>query len=328
MKALNFKFQNRWLISLVLPVLGTLLSGQVQAAACAEINPEALRWLDKMSRSAQEVSYQGVVTFQRGDDMQVMQISHLVSDGAASETLTQLTGQGAQVTRVEHPLECIHPGHKLLRMGDQLSHGESGPGGGGCGISEHYRFTVGEGDRVAGRKAVRIVIVPRDMYRYGYVMELDKETGLLVKAQTIGRGGKVIERFQFANLSYTELSNGAGPVGVVHRAAHPTPDESSGDSYFSGDWAVRWLPSGFMATDAASGGERRRTYTDGLAVFSVFLEVLPSDIQPGEGVVRRGGTTSYTRGMRLSGSPALVTVIGEVPVNTARMVADSIARVQ
>jgi sigma-E factor negative regulatory protein RseB len=180
---------------------------------------------------------------------------------------------------------------------------------------------------VAGRKAVRIVIAPRDMYRYGYVMELDKETGLLVKAQTIGRGGKVIERFQFANLSYTELTNEAGHVDVVHQAAHPTPDEPSGDSYFSGDWMVRWLPNGFIATDAASGGDRRRTYTDGLAVFSVFLEVLPREILPGEGVVRRGGTTSYTRGMHLNDSPALVTVIGEIPVNTARMVADSLARV-
>ncbi len=41
--------------------------------------------------------------------------------------------------------------------------------------------------------------------------------------------------------------------------------------------------------------------------------------------MRSGGTTSYTRGMKLSGQPVLVTVIGEVPVNTARMVADSVA---
>jgi sigma-E factor negative regulatory protein RseB len=73
-----------------------------------------------------------------------------------------------------------------------------------------------------------------------------------------------------------------------------------------------------------SAASERRTYTDGLAVFSVFLEVLSEDIRPGEGVVRTGGTTSYTRGMHMSGRPVLVTVIGEVPLNTARMVADSI----
>lgn len=63
-------------------------------------------------------------------------------------------------------------------------------------------------------------------------------------------------------------------------------------------------------------------------MFSVFLEMLSGDIRPGEGVVRTGGTTSYTRGMHLAGVPVLVTVIGEVPLNTARMVADSIRGLQ
>ncbi len=48
------------------------------------------------------------------------------------------------------------------------------------------------------------------------------------------------------------------------------------------------------------------------------------EIRPGEGLIRQGGTTTYTRGLRVAGQPVLVTVIGEVPVNTARMVADSV----
>ena len=89
-------------------------------------------------------------------------------------------------------------------------------------------------------------------------------------------------------------------------------------------WAVGWVPGGFIHTDSPSASTGRRTYTDGLAVFSVFLEELGRGIRPGEGVARNGGTVSYTRGMDLSGRAVLVTVIGEVPVNTARMVADSV----
>jgi sigma-E factor negative regulatory protein RseB len=59
-------------------------------------------------------------------------------------------------------------------------------------------------------------------------------------------------------------------------------------------------------------------------VFSVFLEQLPRELRPGEGLTRLGSSLSYTRGMHLADRPVLVTVIGEVPVNTARMVADSI----
>ena len=297
-------------------LLLVLFSFQASAQTCPDADPVALEWLNKMSRSSHEVNYRGVVTLQRGDDMQVMQVSHSVANGSASESLTQLTGQGAQVVRVDHPLHCVHPGHKLLQVGDQLQ-------GGNCGISAHYRFSVGEGERIAGRKAVRILIQPKDMYRHGYVMELDRKTGLLLKIQTVGRGQKVLERFQFADLSFTDEVTTASEADTVHQAIHPHPAQDPA-ALPAGGWNLRWIPDGFTVTDNSEEDLSRRTYTDGLAVFSVFLEKLSAQIKPGEGVVRRGGTLSYTRGMSMSGAPVLVTVIGEVPLNTARMVADSI----
>lgn len=288
------------------------------AATCPGADSEALAWLEKMSNSLHQVSYHGVVTFQRGEDMQVMQVSHSVDGDRSSETLTRLTGQGAQVMRADHPLECVHPGHKMLRVGIDLQEGR-------CGIDEHYRFSVEKGERVAGRKTVKVRIRPLDMYRFGYVMELDRKTGLLLKTETLGRGEKVLEKFQFASLSYSGAGQEVQVVDLVHEAEHPHPDVASTASGSSRAWFINWLPRGFAATDQPAPGVSRRTYTDGLAVFSVFLEELGADIRPGEGVARSGGTVSYTRGLQLSGQSVLVTVIGEVPVNTARMVADSIA---
>lgn len=303
----------------MLPVLiaALTLSLGIRAETCPETDATALSWLDRMSRSLHQVSYHGVVTLQRGNDMQVMQVSHSVSGDSSSERLTQLTGQGAQVERIDHPLECIHPGHKLLQLGVDLQSGH-------CGIARHYRFSVGDGERVAGRNAVRIRIEPRDMYRFGYVMELDRETGLLLKSETIGRGHRVLEKFQFANLSYAGDIPQGTEVNVIHRARHPHPRAPSEPGVFATRWGLRWVPQGFTATDNPGADTGRRTYTDGLAVFSVFLEELSREIRPGEGIVRNGGTTSYSRGMSLTGQPVLVTVIGEVPVNTARMVADSV----
>ena len=305
-----------WFYCICAAFLLALASHQASAQNCPDADPAALEWLNKMSRSSHEVSYRGVVTFQRGDDMQVMQVSHSVANGTASESLTQLTGQGAQVVRVDHPLHCVHPGHKLLQIGDQLQVGN-------CGISAHYRFSVGEGERIAGLKAVRIQVQPKDMYRHGYVMELDQKTGLLLKMQTVGRGQKILEKFQFADLSFTDEVAATSDVETIHRAIHPNPVQDPA-ILLAGVWEVRWIPEGFTVTDSSEGDLSRRTYTDGLAVFSVFLERLSSQIKPGEGIVRRGSTLSYTRGMSMSGAPVLVTVIGEVPLNTARMVADSI----
>lgn len=301
----------------LLLAVACLASGVAAAASCTGADAEALAWLDKMSRSVNQVSYHGVVTFQRGDDMQAMQISHSVTDGLVSERLIELTGQGAEVLRVDHPLECVHPGHRLLRIGAELQSGE-------CGLASYYRFRVSDGELVAGRQAVQVHIEPRDMYRYGYRMELDRETGLLLKSQTMGRGGKVLEKFQFASLSYAQDEAATEETRLVHvaRHTHPAPEQAAAAP--AAQWNVGWLPLGFTLTDLPQATSGRRTYTDGLAVFSVFLEPLGQDIRPGEGVVSSGGTTSYTRGMHLGGQPVLVTVIGEVPLNTARMVADSI----
>jgi sigma-E factor negative regulatory protein RseB len=303
---------------------------------CPEADASALEWLDKMSRSLRQVSYQGVVTLQRGDEMQVMQVSHFVDDGSSSERLTELTGQGAQVERVSHPVDCIHPGDRMLRL-EALTSADR------CGIAEQYRFSIADAERVAGRNAVRIKIEPRDMYRFGYMLALDRETGLLLKSQTIGRGHKILETMQFAQLSYTDVSPAAGDpaagvpaagvpangdIEVVHEAQHPHAKGAVVASLVVRAWTVAWLPRGFAATDSTLGNNGRRTYTDGLAVFSVFLEVLNVEIRPGEGLIRQGGTTTYTRGLRVAGQPVLVTVIGEVPVNTARMVADSVSWAQ
>lgn len=310
-----FKARARLLLSLALALV-LVQAPHSAASSCSDADREALAWLEKMSRSHHQAAYHGVITLQRGDDMQVMQIAHSVANGQTSELMTRLTGQGAQVVRAGHPLDCRHPGQHILE----------GPGAvGSCDLALYYRFQVSGGERIAGRQAVKLHVQPRDMYRYGYVLELDRETGLLLRTSTIGPGDKLLERFQFADIAYGKSPVTGIDVDIVHPAGHPRPGAGDHAGLEAGPaWSVKWLPGGFQVTDDATGQDQRRTYTDGLAVFSVFLETLPRAIQPGEGVVREGSTISYTRGMRLAEWPVLVTVIGEVPLNTARMVADSI----
>ncbi len=61
-----------------------------------------MAWLDKMSRSLHEVNYHGVVTFERGNDTQVMNISHSVASGTQSERMSRLTGDGSDVVRAAY----------------------------------------------------------------------------------------------------------------------------------------------------------------------------------------------------------------------------------
>lgn len=296
--------------------LGTLSAGV--SAQCPGLDDEAFKWLDKMANSNRTVSYHGVMTLQRGTDMQVLQVSHRIRNEQSEVVMTQLTGQGAQVYQ-EHPLHCEHPGQDLMHIAERIREGD-------CGIAAQYRFQVAKGDRVAGRHSVQIRVEPRDMYRYGYVMSLDRQTGLLLKTETLGHDRRSVERIQFANLQITkQIPSHSSEVELRVEAPDPMPDRMDNSTSIASPWEVRWLPPGFALTDAAAATLARRTYTDGLAAFSVFVEDIEHPIEPGEGLVRKGGTTSYIRGKEVDTKPMLVTVLGEVPVNTARMVAESVS---
>ncbi|MFK8041280.1 MucB/RseB C-terminal domain-containing protein [Congregibacter sp.] len=294
--------------------LGVCGVSAANAQQCDALDPSVAKLLQAMSSNAQQVNYSGVVTLQRGGDMQIMQLSHSVVNGQASEELSRLTGQDARVERSGHPTDCMHPGHQLLRAADVF-------GGSFCGLASVYRFRVQPGDRVAGRESLRLRVEPRDMYRFGHVIELDQDTALILKSSTFAADQSVLEQFQFASL--TMKPGSAGESAVAHEASHPHPHET--EHLRQGvAWELTWLPDGFMATDAALTTSERKSYTDGLASFSVFLEPLGAAIKPGEGVERQGSTVAYTRGVLLQRRPVLVTVLGEIPTNTARMLADSV----
>jgi sigma-E factor negative regulatory protein RseB len=307
--------------SLLLALL-LALSAPSLHAACDAGDEEALKWLDRMSRSLREVSYHGVFTYQHGNTLQTMRISHSVAGGKETEQVTRLTGSGASVLRTEHPLDCIHPGHKLLRIGSDFTRSDDE-----CGLASHYRLKMDGELRVAGRDAVTVRILPRDMYRYGYQMALDTRTGLLLRSQTVAQDGKVLERFQFADLRIGEVDSPGTRVDLVHHARHPeaTAQPAADVVRVAPDaWRAGWVPEGFLLTAGSADSTSGKTYTDGLAVFSVFLEPAEQALAPGEGRARMGGTTAYTRGLQLAGRPVLITIVGEVPVNAARMVADSV----
>ncbi|MEL7045582.1 MAG: sigma-E factor regulatory protein RseB domain-containing protein, partial [Pseudomonadota bacterium] len=186
-------------------------------ADCPDLDPDVLSLLTSMSNSAARGDYSGVVTLQRGSEMQVMGLSHRVVDGAATEVMTRLTGQDARVVRAGHPTNCTHPGHNLLLAANSDEAGI-------CGLAASYRFRLDSGERIAGRDAVRLRIDPLDMYRYGYVFELDKETALMLKSTTYSEDQRVIEQYQFASLRMDDTP--VPDARIEHLAGHPYPTKA------------------------------------------------------------------------------------------------------
>ncbi|MEH6556455.1 MAG: MucB/RseB C-terminal domain-containing protein [Oceanicoccus sp.] len=307
------------LVVLVIPGAGLVF---------ADDSPQAL--LDRMSHSFRELDYHGTFSFQQGNSTESFRMAHAVIDGEEFERLEYLDGEKREIVRRGHNLNCVHPGHKLLRLYQQQLQLDSAADG---GVGDFYQFSVTGSGRVAGREVVNLEISPKDTHRFGYHLSLDKETGLLLRTELVGPGKTILERFQFVEITIGEpiAPEQFVDAGGSHQAKHvePLAADTVAKSVMGQGWTVKWLPAGFTSAVAnlkfVSGD--MATFTDGLTVFSVFLERdVDSDVmQRGlEGNAQKGATTAYSRLLVLADHPYRITVVGEIPAQTAQQIAQSV----
>ncbi len=284
----------------------------------------ALPLLELMAHNVRESNYRGIFTYEQGQKLSSARIVHAVVDGVEHERLQDLDGAGREFLRMEHPLDCRHAGHRLLMEGPDALALANNPG-----LGQFYAFEMDGGERIASREGRRLRISPRDPYRYGMTLVLDADSSLLLKAETTDGAGRVLERFQFVQLEVgvpiPESDVFTPGQGARVDASHASPDAAQVAPF---DWSVSWLPAGFAESarerrqDAAGQPVETRMFTDGLAVFTVFVERQPdpSVSRPGQAV--QGATIAYVTPRPPEG---LVTVVGEIPPETARLVANAVS---
>lgn len=286
----------------------------------------AAQWLDRLAHSMDELNYRGVMSYAYGDQLESLQITHGIYKGEQFERVEHLDGARREIIRHGSQLTCIQLGQRL----ELLFHRHLLKAG-LKGLDQYYTLTVDGTDRVAGRHAVVLSIKPRDQYRFGYQLALDSDSGLLLRSEAIDPSGKVRERLQFVQVEIgMPLKKewlGDAPDKPVARNM-----DQSGDRMIDRvleesqmPWQPDWVPPGFALSVAPSRkNEGVMTYSDGLAVMSVFVEPIKPPLPTGDGRATQGATIAYTRLTEHDGKPYLVTVVGEVPEVTAQRVASSV----
>jgi sigma-E factor negative regulatory protein RseB len=299
-------------------------------AAWAELSPRD--YLDQMSHGFRELDYRGEFTYEFGSHMDTLSIAHAVRDGVEKERLVYLNGKLREVVRDGHPLNCIHPGDEIMRLGSVIT---SGPLGqtlqGNHDIADYYGLAYGESTRIAGRAARQIVVQPADEYRYGFHLYLDQQTGLLLKSVTFSPVGTVLERFQFTRIeigaAITDSELSATQADSHHANHYMVAQAGTAGAPVVDSIEALWLPPGFYlsATAVQQAGDRPvqlSMYTDGFATLTLVLEANHQGIVTADdGKAHRGATVAYMRQLSRLGQPYLLTVVGEVPLLTAEKVA-------
>lgn len=304
----------------------TLAQVPVQAAESAS-EPSAQQLLQDMAQASRDRDFSGRLVYMRGNDMSTLEVLHARINGREYERLTHLDGQ-AELIRHGDQLVCVHPDNTITRLGGRA-------GVGPLAIQEQlartlpqqYQIVMQGRSRVAGRSAWEMHVIPGDAHRHGYRLWIDEESKLMLRSELVSGAGEALERVEFITLDLTPqltVEQFEVPPAVAEQALE------SVDASVHPQGRLRleadWLPDGFVAVAGdlrmASGDKAPVTaqaYSDGLASFTVFVERDLDDALD-EGMSAVGPTVALARRFNGEQGGWLVTLVGEVPVETAERV--------
>lgn len=300
-------------------------------------SPEYL--IKRMLAATSALNYEGVFVYHRGGHFDSMRILHRVNGETEFERLVSLSGAPREVIRKGDEVRCFLSDDKAVMVEkiepkDFLTFGLSNSVD---EIPKHYALKLTGNQRIAGREATTISIVPVTGELYAYQLALDREYGLLLKSATFGRDGEVLEQVQFASIEIgqeiplaafePEISGeGFNWHTLTLRNSNNSPQEADGN------WSVTWLPAGFVMRNqstrqlsASPAPVSQMVYSDGLAMVSIFVEqVSQKHSLPQKSFSTLGAINAMSSML----GDHQITVVGEVPMPTLRKIAGSVEKIR
>jgi sigma-E factor negative regulatory protein RseB len=321
--------------------LATALMATVAGPALAADDTEGAKaWLDRLAHAMQTLSYRGDFVYQHDGKLEAMRIVHAGGDGNERERLVHLNGTAREVVRDHGRVTCIFPDRRAVMVEKSRRRGPfpAALAGNLENLTPHYALKLGGTDRMAGRSARLVAMLPKDSYRYGHRIWMDERSGLLLKSELLNEQGEPIEQIMFTNLEVLDsipqahLEPDAVAEGYTWFTDGTDGTDGAADSDEGGlavnhRWHVEWLPGGFNLIShtrrqlaASPMPVEHMLFSDGLASVSVFIDRQDGAPKAPVGATGRGAINAFSR---IIGGQ-YVTVVGEVPQETTRRIAGSI----
>lgn len=331
-------------------LLATSLPGRAafpvdgDAAGQSASNPSAPRdigeWIQRMQGASCQRSYSGTfVVLASSGAMASSRISHVCDGARQIERVEALSGTPRTIFRRNEEVRTFLPQSKTVRLNtrDASSLFPQWREVRGAALSRFYVARPLGQERVAGYMADVVWLQPLDMLRFGYRLWSERETGLVLKLQTIGSEGRVLEQVAFSELDLKSpvqadqlerLMDTTAGYRVVASTVVKTTARAEG-------WTLRQPVAGFVpvscyrrspgATNAAHG-VLQCTYSDGLATVSLFIQPFdPQHHSVATQMTGMGATQMLTQ--RLA-PDVWLTAVGEVPLQTLQLFASQLERLR
>lgn len=293
-------------------------------------------WFERMGKAVETLSYHGTMVHGQNNRLDTLEVVHKVEQGRVYERVTSLNGSGREVIRNGDDIRCIYSDRKQVLVdwaGDESPLRSVLPGY-DKSLERFYRFELTrDAGRVAGREVHAVDIRPLDGYRYGYRLRLDAETGMPLLCELIGDKDRVIESIMFTQIEYSpDLPDDAfEPRLPTTNFEEVSAASASGNVIDSVEsrWRAAQLPDGFTLSVVTRHGDQKDgaehlVYTDGVASISVFAEKRHDDMDVIDGPANIGAANAFG----LAVDNYQITVVGEVPIATVKLVGNGMRTTQ
>lgn len=283
-----------------------------------------LRLRDVVNTSNFQVSF--VQSRAGGETVPYLWRHGVMPDGTIMEQLNLQNGPGRELIRVGDVVSVFEPDVSPYSLKSEhingpipsslLHHPEE--------LKQGYEFVSVGRARVAGRPAQQIRIVSRDNNRFSYQLWLDEETGMLLKLNMLDLQGGLLEQIQVTSMELTNAPNAY--FERINQASLPKPMVIPQRQSKAHSWYVDFLPKGMSEVKQdtrrlALTGQvvEYKMYSDGLVDVSVYVQ--PAKDALGSDLVLRNDLSTF---LTLTDGKAQVTIVGEIPLQTANAMATSL----
>lgn len=292
--------------------------------------------LNRMIQATRTQNYQGTFVYTHGQTLEVMHITHNGASGR--QRMLSLNGPTREVMVENNQVTCLLPSQQVafnagsskrspfpISLPDNLETLES-----------NYLFSLIAEDRVAGRETRVVAIKPRDHFRFGYQLWLDKETDLVLRSALFDEKHKFLEQLVFTEIdirpdievvffSKPSAASIADTVPALPAQKSETSPPGKASATAS-HWQMNYLPSGFkQILEDIDFNTKQSTdhwiFSDGLANVSVFIEPLDDNH---DALLKGSSNMDAMNAYGIVINQHQVIVMGEVPLITVEKIARSI----
>ena len=283
----------------------SLMAGSLFFSVNASADTSSGALLQQMNLASQSLNYELSFVSINKQGVESLRYRHAKLDNRTLAQLLQLDG----------------PRREVVLRGTEISYFE--PGLDPFTLNGDYIVSVGR-TRIADRLCDVVRVVARDGTRYSYIAWLDAETKLPLRVDLLDRDGETLEQFRV--VSFNVGDNVSASMETLSKANLP-PQLSvpEGGNKANFNWAPTWLPQGVAEVSSSQrrlptfdGPVESRLYSDGLFSFSININRATANST--DQLLRTGRRTVATT-VR---DNAEITIVGELPPQTAKRISDSI----